>query len=146
VACGAQPDGHDPEWDERVRTHRARRPSSWRTLETQDLVSVLHAHDGPALIDCLSTWLAAAMDDCGVWSHAVDADAALADRVDAVVSAWTASNRHVVGVSNEVGSGIVPSTASGRRFRDELGALNARIASSSDEVWLLVAGIPQRLR
>lgn len=146
VACGARPDGLDPEWDERVRIHQARRPSSWRTLETQELNSVLRADDGPALIDCLSTWLAAAMDDCDVWSQAAGADAALAGRIDAVVSAWTASNRHVVAVSNEVGSGIVPSTPSGRRFRDELGALNARIAATSDEVWLVVAGIPQRLR
>jgi adenosylcobinamide kinase / adenosylcobinamide-phosphate guanylyltransferase len=49
-------------------------------------------------------------------------------------------------VSNEVGSGIVPATPSGRRFRDELGVFNARIAASSDRVWLVTAGLPQRLR
>jgi adenosylcobinamide kinase/adenosylcobinamide-phosphate guanylyltransferase len=52
----------------------------------------------------------------------------------------------VIGVSNEVGSGIVPATPSGRRFRDELGVLNARIAAGSDRVWLVTAGLPQRLR
>jgi adenosylcobinamide kinase/adenosylcobinamide-phosphate guanylyltransferase len=52
----------------------------------------------------------------------------------------------VVAVSNEVGSGIVPATASGRRFRDELGSVNARIAATSDAVWLVTAGIKQRLR
>ncbi|WP_375500731.1 bifunctional adenosylcobinamide kinase/adenosylcobinamide-phosphate guanylyltransferase [uncultured Jatrophihabitans sp.] len=146
VACGARPDGQDPEWDERVRLHRQRRPARWSTLETQDLVAVLQPDRTPALIDCLSTWLATAMDDCGVWSEQPGADDALAARIDAVVAAWGASSRHVVAVSNEVGSGVVPATSSGRRYRDELGVLNARIAGGSDEVWLVVAGIPQRLR
>jgi adenosylcobinamide kinase/adenosylcobinamide-phosphate guanylyltransferase len=49
-------------------------------------------------------------------------------------------------VSAEVGLGVVPATRSGRLFRDELGALNARLAQVCDEVLLLVAGIPLRLR
>jgi adenosylcobinamide kinase/adenosylcobinamide-phosphate guanylyltransferase len=52
----------------------------------------------------------------------------------------------VVAVSNEVGGGIVPATASGRRFRDELGVLNARVAAASQRVELVTAGLPQRLR
>jgi adenosylcobinamide kinase / adenosylcobinamide-phosphate guanylyltransferase len=49
-------------------------------------------------------------------------------------------------VSNEVGSGVIPGTVSGVRFRDELGVLNARIAAECEQVWLCVAGIAQRLR
>jgi adenosylcobinamide kinase / adenosylcobinamide-phosphate guanylyltransferase len=146
IACGAAPDGQDPEWDERVRIHQHRRPVRWHTHETQDLVAVLEPDRAPALIDCLSSWLATAMHDCGIWSDAPGADAHLAARVDAVVAAWATSSRHVVAVSNEVGSGIVPATDSGRRYRDELGVLNARIAAGSNEVWLITAGIPQRLR
>ena len=146
VACGATPDGQDPEWDARVQLHRRRRPAGWHTLETQDLEAVLRPDPAPALVDCLSTWLATAMDDCGVWTEQPGADAALVARIDSVVAAWTASTRHVVAVSNEVGSGVVPATVSGRRYRDELGVLNARIAAASDQVWLVVAGIPQRLR
>ena len=146
VACGTPPDATDPEWAERVRLHRARRPPNWRTLESQDLPAVLRPDSTPALVDCLSTWLATAMDDCGVWSDADGADSALAARIDGLVDAWSASTRHVVAVSNEVGSGVVPATPSGRRYRDELGILNARIAAESDEVWFVVAGIPQRLR
>ena len=98
------------------------------------------------LLDCLSTWLARTMDDCGVWTDAPDADGRLAVAMDVAVEAWTGAARPVVAVSNEVGSGIVPATASGRRFRDELGVLNARIAARSDRVWLMTAGLPQRLR
>jgi adenosylcobinamide kinase/adenosylcobinamide-phosphate guanylyltransferase len=146
VACGAMPDGHDDEWTERVTLHRARRPASWTTVETLDLVAVLGRKGPPVLVDCLTTWLARVMDDCGVWTGRTGADERLAAAVDEVVDAWTGSRRRVVGVSNEVGSGIVPATPSGRRFRDELGVLNARVAAASDRVWLVTAGLPQRLR
>jgi adenosylcobinamide kinase/adenosylcobinamide-phosphate guanylyltransferase len=98
------------------------------------------------LIDCLATWLARTMDDCGLWSGDPDADARLTERIDVLVAAWRKAKRPVVAVSNEVGCGIVPATSSGRRFRDELGWLNSRIADASDEVWMCTAGIPVRLR
>ncbi len=146
VACGAAPDGADVEWADRVAVHRARRPSTWSTVETLDLAAVLGSTGPPVLIDCLTTWLSRVMDDCGVWTNEPGADERLAAATDDVVDAWTRSRRRVTGVSNEVGSGIVPATPSGRRFRDELGVLNARIAAASDRVWLLTAGLPQRLR
>ena len=146
VACGLPADGSDPEWADRVALHRSRRPVSWRTVETVDLVRVLGEPGPPVLVDCLSTWLARVMDDCGAWAGGADADARLNAAVDALVEAWMRTGRRVVAVSNEVGSGVVPATASGRRFRDELGILNARIAAGSQRVWLLTAGLPQRLR
>jgi adenosylcobinamide kinase/adenosylcobinamide-phosphate guanylyltransferase len=145
VACGALPDD-DAEWADRIALHRARRPASWRTLETIDLPAVLDHRGSPVLVDCLTTWLARAMDDCGIWTSDPGADERLATAVDGVVDVWARSKRRVVAVSNEVGSGIVPDTPSGRRFRDELGVLNARIAAGSDRVWLVTAGLPQRLR
>jgi adenosylcobinamide kinase/adenosylcobinamide-phosphate guanylyltransferase len=51
-----------------------------------------------------------------------------------------------VAVSNEVGSGIVPATASGRRYRDELGRLNAAFAGECEHVLLVVAGQALTLR
>jgi len=100
----------------------------------------------PVLVDCLSTWLAGVMDECGLWTGGPDADKNLAERVDGLVDAWRATRRQVVAVSNEVGSGVIPATASGIRFRDELGVLNARIAAECEQVWLCVAGIARRLR
>ena len=61
-------------------------------------------------------------------------------------SLLTATASRVVAVSNEVGSGVVPATASGGRFRDELGVLNTRIAAECEQVWLCTAGIARRLR
>ncbi len=147
VATGPLPGAGDAEWDARVRDHQERRPAHWRTAETLELDQVLAAPDRtPVLIDCLSTWLARVMDDCGVWSGRPGADQALATRLDRLADSWQVTRRLVIAVSNEVGSGVVPGTASGRRYRDELGRLNTRIAAGSREVWLCIAGIAQRLR
>lgn len=129
----ARPD--DAEWTARIAAHQARRPAHWRTLETSDVAAALR-RPGPAiLVDSVSLWLAAALD-------AVD----LAARTDDLCAAWAATERRVVAVSDEVGSGVVPETIAGRRFRDELGLLNQRLAATADEVQLVVAGLPLRLR
>ncbi|TDT95593.1 adenosylcobinamide kinase /adenosylcobinamide-phosphate guanylyltransferase [Streptomyces sp. 846.5] len=148
VATGGLRDG-DAEWAQRVALHQERRPASWRTAETCDLEPLLTArHPAPLLVDCLSLWLTAAMDDCDAWDDAVWAaggEAELRSRTAGLVAAWRSSPRRVVAVSNEVGCGVVPATASGRRFRDELGRLNAAVAAASDEVLLVVAGRALRL-
>jgi adenosyl cobinamide kinase/adenosyl cobinamide phosphate guanylyltransferase len=140
---GRHPD--DPEWMARVAAHRAKRPAHWRTVESTDLVGVLSGATGPLLVDCLTLWLAAVMDDAGAWDDQGwfdDGPARIRVRqqVDELVEAWRAVAVPLVGVSNETGLGIVPETASGRRFRDELGWLNQRVAAVSDEVVLVVAG------
>jgi adenosylcobinamide kinase / adenosylcobinamide-phosphate guanylyltransferase len=147
VATGGLRDG-DAEWAQRVALHRERRPASWRTAETCDLEPLLAERGAPLLVDCLSLWLTAAMDDCGAWddaSWAGGGEERLRARTAGLVAAWRSSQRRVVAVSNEVGSGVVPATASGRRFRDELGRLNAAVAAVSDEVLLVVAGRSLRL-
>jgi adenosylcobinamide kinase/adenosylcobinamide-phosphate guanylyltransferase len=147
IATGPRQGGGDAEWDQRVREHQERRLAGWRTIETLDVARVLaEPESAPVLIDCISTWLARVMDDCGVWDGGETADAALVGCTDQLVKAWRQTRRQAVAVSNEVGSGIVPATPSGRRFRDELGWLNSRLAAESDEVWLCTAGIARRLR
>lgn len=147
VATGAIPDAADPDWADRVRVHRQRRPAHWTTLETLDLERVLAGPGtAPVLMDCLSTWLARVMEQAGLWDGLPGADESLARRVDGLLDAWRSTRRHVVAVSNEVGSGVVPGTASGVRFRDELGILNARFAAECQQVWLCTAGIARRLR
>lgn len=146
VATGALPDEHDEEWAARVHEHQQRRPPRWRTTETLDLERVLKSGDpAPVLIDCLSLWLARVMDECDAWASgggAKDVDA----RVHRLLRSWRATSRRAIAVSNEVGCGVVPATASGRLYRDQLGRLNAAIAADSDEVWFCTAGLPQRLR
>ncbi|MGX1130157.1 adenosylcobinamide kinase/adenosylcobinamide-phosphate guanylyltransferase [Streptomyces glaucescens] len=141
--------GGDTEWAARVATHRERRPGSWRTVETCDLVPLLKDEGPPLLVDCLSLWLTDAMDAVGAWDDAEWAgggERALRERVRELAAAVRETRRTVVAVSNEVGSGIVPATASGRRYRDELGRLNAAVAGECEQVLLVVAGQAMVLR
>jgi adenosylcobinamide kinase / adenosylcobinamide-phosphate guanylyltransferase len=140
----------DAEWADRVRQHRVRRPASWSTVETADPATVLdQAGDGvPVLVDSITTWLSRVMDDCAGWDDELSAQASerLFAALDALAGAWAHTSALVVAVSDEVGSGIVPESVPVRRFRDALGDLNQRLAAASDEVWLVTAGIPLRLR
>ncbi|MGW0421025.1 bifunctional adenosylcobinamide kinase/adenosylcobinamide-phosphate guanylyltransferase [Streptomyces sp. NPDC003015] len=148
VATGGSRNG-DTEWASRVFAHRERRPGSWRTAETCDLVPLLKDDGAPLLIDCLSLWLTDAMDAVGAWDDAEWAgggERELRARVRELTDAVRDTRRTVVAVSNEVGSGIVPATASGRRYRDELGRLNAAFAGECEQVVLVVAGQAMVLR
>ncbi|MFI1826890.1 bifunctional adenosylcobinamide kinase/adenosylcobinamide-phosphate guanylyltransferase [Streptomyces sp. NPDC020412] len=148
VATGGGREG-DAEWAERVRLHRDRRPGSWRTEETCDLVPLLTAPGPPLLVDCLSLWLTDALDRAGAWEEETwrnGGESSLRERVAELVAAVRAARRTVVAVTNEVGAGVVPATASGRRFRDELGRLNAAVAAECEQVLLVVAGHPLLLR
>ncbi|MEW1547154.1 bifunctional adenosylcobinamide kinase/adenosylcobinamide-phosphate guanylyltransferase [Streptomyces tsukubensis] len=141
--------GGDTEWAERVRLHRERRPGSWRTEETCELVPLLAEPGPPLLIDCLSLWLTDAMDRAGAWSDDTwhsGGERALRERVAELVEAVRRTRRTVVAVTNEVGSGVVPATSAGRRFRDELGRLNAAVAAECEHLLLVVAGQSLPLR
>ena len=139
----------DHEWTARVAAHRLRRPASWRTVETGDIAGQLSTGESPVLIDSITSWLTRVMDDAGSWTSAADrggADPALDAALARLVVAWTSTAREVVAVSDEVGLGVVPESASGRLFRDTLGLLNQRLAAAADTVYYVVAGLPHRLK
>jgi adenosylcobinamide kinase / adenosylcobinamide-phosphate guanylyltransferase len=148
VATMATP-GDDVELASRIAEHQRRRPSHWSTVETNDVTTILReaAHDDVLLIDCFTLWLTARLDEAG-WSSDGDwlgsADV-LGKQVDELVNAWSTCPARLIGVSNEVGSGVVPATPSGRLFRDWQGRLNAELAQHCDDVVLLVAGRPFEL-
>jgi adenosylcobinamide kinase/adenosylcobinamide-phosphate guanylyltransferase len=126
----------DAEWAHRVEQHRDRRPAHWSTVETDDITTQLRqSPDTPTLVDDLGAWLTSTLDRHRAWENGSVA-APVADMV-AAVSAFEST---LVLVSPEVGLTVVPSTASGRRFADELGSLNQRIAALCDQVVLVVAG------
>ncbi|MHA3836184.1 bifunctional adenosylcobinamide kinase/adenosylcobinamide-phosphate guanylyltransferase [Terrabacter sp. AAH1] len=139
VATGRRATPDDPEWSRRLADHRTRRPASWRTLETTDVATTVGAATGPVLVDCLGTWLTALVDETG-WDDLVAAADVVRAAGERLVGSLCAATVPVVVVTNEVGWSLVPTTASGRFFQDELGRLNAGVAAVSAHVHLVVAG------
>lgn len=131
---------YDVEMEERIERHQEDRGGRWETVEEQyDLAGVIRRHSGSdttLLVDCLTLWLSNLM----LAEH--DVGAAL----DGLLAALKGCDGHVILVSNEVGSGIVPETPLGRAFRDEAGRLNQRVAAQADAVALVVAGLPLWLK
>lgn len=141
-------DRADAEWAARIASHRERRPAGWSTEEDPDLATALAdaRADELLMVDDLATWLTGTLDDAGAWDGGPDTAREVTLRVDGLVDAVDTCTARLVLVSAEVGLGVVPVTRSGRLFRDELGALNTRLARVCDSVVLLVAGIPLPLR
>jgi adenosylcobinamide kinase/adenosylcobinamide-phosphate guanylyltransferase len=141
VATGPKADP-DTAWSARVAAHRERRPAHWLDAETADVATLLRQDVNTAtLIDDLGGWLTAAMDRRDAWG----AGSVCAD-IDELVAAVRTFGAPLVTVSPEVGLTVVPATSAGRRFADELGALNQRLADVCQRVVLVVAGQPLSLK
>jgi adenosylcobinamide kinase/adenosylcobinamide-phosphate guanylyltransferase len=130
----------DGEMARRIAAHRARRGAAWQTIEEPlDLVGTLQRACAPeriVLVDCLTLWLTNLM----VAERDVEAESAQ------LLRALPGRSGPLVLVSNEVGQGITPDNAMARRFIDHAGRLHQGIAEQADRVFLMTAGLPQRLK
>jgi adenosylcobinamide kinase/adenosylcobinamide-phosphate guanylyltransferase len=129
----------DKEMAQRVEKHQARRGEDWSTLFTPfNLADEIKkvGSNGPILVDCLTLWL----------SNHLLKNNALEREIDELTSSLKNSKSNIVLVSNEVGTGIVPDNELARKFRDSAGLMNQKIASVSDEVYWVVAGIQTQIK
>lgn len=128
----------DDEMRQRIARHREQRAGDgWVTVEAPlDPASVIRAAHGLVLLDCVTVWLGNLMH------HEKDIRGAVGD----LSGALSESAARIVLVSNEVGLSIVPENAMARRFRDEQGLANQRLAAAADEVFFVAAGLPLKLK
>jgi adenosylcobinamide kinase/adenosylcobinamide-phosphate guanylyltransferase len=141
LATGPRP-ADDASWSRRIEQHRRRRPGNWSTVETADVATHLRrCADTPTLIDDVGGWLTTTLDRRDAWR-----DGSVAGDVDDLVNAVAAFRAPLLLVSPEVGLTVVPATEAGRRFADELGALNQRLAELCERVVLIVAGQPVSIK
>ncbi|SUA43035.1 Nicotinate-nucleotide--dimethylbenzimidazole phosphoribosyltransferase [Nocardia africana] len=138
----AIPDPADADFADRIAAHRVRRPGTWHVVEG-DPITVLGDPAPVTLIDDLGTWLTARIDARSAWEAP---RGTVGPDIDALVAAVSGYADRLLIVSPEVGLGVVPATASGRLFQDEIGTLNQRLAAVCDEVVLVVAGVPVVLK
>ncbi|MBV9569303.1 MAG: bifunctional adenosylcobinamide kinase/adenosylcobinamide-phosphate guanylyltransferase [Hyphomicrobiales bacterium] len=130
----------DAEMAERIAMHRARRDKGWEIHEVPlalpECIARLAIQPAPILVDCLTLWLSNLM------LGELDVSAAC-EKLEAALDAAMAP---IVLVANEVGLGIVPQNALARRFRDEAGRLNQRLAVRATRVFFVVAGLPMQVK
>lgn len=130
----------DAEMTDRIARHRADRDARWATVEApMDLPETIAREAAPdriLLVDCLTLWV----------TNLLLADRPLPAATDALIDAIRATAGPLILVSNEVGWGIVPENALARRFRDEAGFVNQRVAAACDEVQMIAAGLALRMK
>ena len=140
----------DADMRARIADHRAARPADWHTLEApretaRQIADCAYAHD-TLLLDCLTLLTSNILLELPESATQHEANAAALAEVKRLLEAYAASKASWLVVSNEVGMGVVPPTRLGRLYRDMLGRANQCVAQAADEVLLLVAGIPWRLK
>lgn len=131
----------DPEMADRIERHQQDRGEGWVTIEEPIKIAeeIGRSKSPVILLDCLTLWLSNLME-AGL------TDDEIAAEVQALSSAIESSCKDLIIVSNELGSGIVPTNPLARRFRDMAGLANQQIARSCNEAYLLVAGLAQKLK
>ena len=130
----------DDEMKDRIERHKQERPPEWKTFEEHfalpSLIDGMRNGYDVVLVDCLTLWLSNLM------MNNADVEA----KIVSFVSSAIACPASLFVVSNEVGMGIVPENALARKFRDFAGTLNRRVAEIADEVYLVTAGIPMKIK
>jgi adenosylcobinamide kinase / adenosylcobinamide-phosphate guanylyltransferase len=135
----AQP--FDDEMRVRIAAHRSERRDEFETIEEPLALPerLLQLQADVVVVDCLTLWLSnLLLRDAS--DLEIDAQVAELARVLAL------RRYHSVLVTNEVGMGLVPESALGRRFRDASGRAHQRLAALSDEIYFGVLGGLLRLR
>ncbi len=124
----------DPDWQERLRRHRERRPPHWQCREVQGNLreALLELNAGEiGLVDSLGTWVAAHLDL---------AEPEWGQHCEALLQTVAALPAPVLLVCEEVGWGVVPASAAGGRFRSRLAPLQRRLAQGAKASWLVLQG------
>ena len=135
----------DMEMKERVQKHRNSRPQSWLTRETPYGFSHIDENwTGKAiLLDCV-TFLVN-----NLLLREDKEETAYHQLLNEFIYLFEKQQRegfYFLMVSNETGMGIVPEYPLARTFRDLQGRVNQWLATKVNQVYLVVAGIPVKIK
>jgi adenosylcobinamide kinase/adenosylcobinamide-phosphate guanylyltransferase len=130
----------DEEMRERIEKHRKARPKGWRTLEVTTGVGkgLTGSKSGVVILDCITLLVSNLIEER-------TPEAKVKREIHELIRAIDDYSTFII-VSNEVGTGLVPTSKTGRDYRDLLGWANQQLAKRADEVYLMVAGIPLRIK
>lgn len=142
----------DDEMAARISRHRRDRPQHWDTVEVtsevDQVVREIGSNRDALIIDCLTLLVSnLLLSDV---PEDLEAEAEKEREISQALEQLTEAARQIpattIVVSNEVGMGLVPDNRLGRIFRDLAGRANQLLAQRADEVYLVVAGLPRRIK
>jgi adenosylcobinamide kinase/adenosylcobinamide-phosphate guanylyltransferase len=136
----------DDEFRQRVEIHKQRRGSQWTNIEEEKWLSRHDISGRVVVIDCITLWCTNFFFDR---TSADEAQPTVDDALHAIQNEYdrfTSQNATFIFVTNEIGSGGVSENKIQRRFTDLEGWMNQYAAAHSDEVILMVSGIPVKIK
>ena len=144
----------DEEMEERVKRHQKRRNKNWATYEGYKGLGevVENSEKSFFLLDCITILTSNFMFEKEVPFEDLSEEkreevlGQIIEEIDELLKAVRKTNKTLVMVTNEVGSGIVPSYALGRIYRDYIGIINQHIAKKAETVYEVKCGIPVLLK
>jgi adenosylcobinamide kinase/adenosylcobinamide-phosphate guanylyltransferase len=140
----------DDEMQRRIIMHRKLRPKDWATLETTTHIgSEITRNIGEAktvIIDCITLLISNVLQEFDENTDTAIVERAVTAEIDELLNCISRSRSDFIIVTNEVGMGIVPGDRVSRLYRDLLGKANQMLAENVNEVYLLVAGIPLKVK
>ena len=134
----------DQEMKERIKRHQKERGGEWVTVE--EPINIVHqirsmdSEDTVILLDCLTLWLN------NLYMQYDEDQEFIRQAIEGLLDQLSIIRGAIVVVSNEVGMGIVPDNRLSRRYRDDAGTANQRIAHIAQKVVVVMAGIPLVLK
>ncbi|SHJ90346.1 adenosylcobinamide kinase /adenosylcobinamide-phosphate guanylyltransferase [Tepidibacter formicigenes DSM 15518] len=141
---------------DRIKKHRQSRPKNWTTYEIyKDIykeISEISKVNDVVLLDCVTLLVNNLMFEFNInWDSCSreeidNIENYIQNQIDKLIDEIRKTNIYFVFVTNELGMGIVPENRLSRIYRDIAGRVNQKIASLSDEVYLVVSGIPMKIK
>lgn len=146
----ATAEARDDEMRRRIEAHKANRSALWTTLETPVNVGKKineHLSDNKViLLDCVTLLVNAVFNRFGENLDEKEIEEAVIKEIDELIDCMESLDNDFIIVTNEVGLGLVPANEAGRYYRDILGKANSMLAAACDEVYLMVAGLPVKVK
>ena len=131
-------------WDEdhrkRIEHHRSQRRKNWTTIEEEKYLSKHQFNGKTVVMDCVTLWLTNFFYD-----NNNDIDISY-NQVKSELDAIAKQNAEFIIVSNEIGMGGHPDNMVQMKFADLQGWVNQYIAEMADEAYLLVSGLPVKIK
>jgi adenosylcobinamide kinase/adenosylcobinamide-phosphate guanylyltransferase len=130
----------DDDFKDRVKRHQADRGEHWETIEEEKHISRHNLQGRVVLMDCVTLWL-----NNFFFDNENDVGTTL-EQAKAEWNLFIDQDFELIVVTNEINMGVHAENEISRKFTDLHGWVNQHISSLSDQVYLMISGIPVKIK